>query len=79
MSTVSETGTAVQASAEVQAIHRQMLRRQQRGRLFTYAVGIAIAVWILLPILFIGSMALTTQETVRTFPKGDIALHPLLL
>ena len=76
MSTVSETGTAVQASAEVRTIHRQMLRRQRRGRLFTYAVGIAICLWILLPILFIGSMALTTQETVRAFPKGVLPFIP---
>lgn len=79
MSAVSKTKPAVQASAEVRAIHRQMLRRQQRGRLFTYAVGIAIALWILLPIFFIGSMALTTQETVRAFPKGVLPFIPFSL
>jgi multiple sugar transport system permease protein len=76
MSTVSETSTVVQASAEVRAIHRQMRRRQQRGRNFTYAVGILIALWILLPIFFIASMALTTPATVRAFPKGILPFIP---
>lgn len=77
--TVHETGTAVQASAEVRAIHRQMLRRQRRGRLITYAVGILIALWILLPIFFIGSMAFTTPETVRAYPKGVLPFVPFSL
>jgi multiple sugar transport system permease protein len=76
MSTLSETETAVQASAEVRAIHRQMLRRQRRGRLVTYAVGILISLWILLPIFFIASMAFTTPATVRAFPKGVLPFIP---
>jgi multiple sugar transport system permease protein len=76
MSTLSETETAVQASAEVRAIHRQMLRRQRRGRLATYAVGILISLWILLPIFFIASMAFTTPATVRAFPKGVLPFIP---
>jgi multiple sugar transport system permease protein len=76
---VGKTSTAVQASPEVQAIHRQMLRRQRRGRLFSYAVGILIALWILLPIFFIGSMALTTAENVRAYPKGVLPFIPFSL
>jgi multiple sugar transport system permease protein len=53
-----------------------MLQRQRRSRLFTYAVGILIALWILLPIVFIGSMALTTPETVRAYPKGILPFIP---
>ena len=62
--------TSVQASEEVLAIHRRMLRRQRFNRTLIYVVGILIALWILVPILFIGSMALTTPETVRAYPKG---------
>ncbi len=79
MSTISENTTTAQASAEVQAIHRQMLRRRRRGRLFTYGVAILIALWILLPIFFIASMALTTPETVRAFPKGVLPFIPFSL
>ena len=78
MSTTEATTTA-QASAEVQAIHQQMKRRQQRSRLFTYAVAIAIILWILLPIFFIGSMAFTTPETVRAYPKGVLPFIPFSL
>lgn len=71
MSTITETQTTtVQASEEVQAIHRKMLRRQQRGRAFAYVVAVLIVFWILVPIWFIASMALTTQENVRAYPKG---------
>ena len=61
MTTVADAPKgAVQASPEVKAIHRRMLRRQQLGRALTYAVGILISLWVLIPILFITSMALTT-------------------
>lgn len=68
--------TAVQASPEVRAVHRRMLRRRRRGRIVTYAIGIGISLWILLPIFFIGSMAFTTPETVRAFPKGVLPFIP---
>lgn len=60
----------VEASEDVKAIHRQMLRRQRLGRAFTYLVGILIVLWILVPIWFIGSMAFTTPANVRAYPKG---------
>jgi multiple sugar transport system permease protein len=56
-----------------------MLRRQRRGRMFTYAVAILIALWILLPIFFIGSMALTTPEAVRAYPKSVLPFVPFSL
>jgi multiple sugar transport system permease protein len=62
--------TKVEASEEVKAIHRKMLRRQKISKGFGYLVAIIILLWILVPIWFIGSMALTTQENVRAFPKG---------
>lgn len=79
MSTMSENRTSAQASAEVQAIQRKMLRRRRRGRLFIYAVAIAIVLWIVLPIFFIGSMAFTTPEVVRTYPKSVLPFIPFSL
>ena len=63
-------------SAETKHLHEQMQRRQRRGRLFTYAVAIAIALWILVPIFFIFSMAFTTQEVVRSYPKSFLPFIP---
>ncbi len=79
MSTTTETTTAVQASPEVQAVHRAMLRRQRRGRLVTYSIAILISLWILLPIYFIGSMAFTTPAIVRAYPKGVLPFIPFSL
>jgi multiple sugar transport system permease protein len=44
--------------------------RPTRGRIGTYAAAIGIALWIILPIYFLFSMAFTTQETVRSYPKS---------
>ena len=52
-------------TSETKALHEQMKRVQKRNRAFTYVVAILIALWILIPIFFIFSMAFTTQETVR--------------
>ena len=71
--------TTVQASEEVQEIHRRMLRRQRFNRVMTYIVGILIALWILVPIFFIASMALTTPATVRAYPKGILPFIPFSL
>ena len=46
------------------------------GRLGTYAGAIAIALWIVIPIFFVFSMAFTTQETVRSYPKGFLPFIP---
>ncbi|MDT8306048.1 MAG: carbohydrate ABC transporter permease [Anaerolineae bacterium] len=79
MSTLTERTTPVEAAPEVKALHRQMQRRQRRSRLTTYLVGILIALWILVPIFFIASMALTTQATVRAYPKGVLPFIPFSL
>ena len=63
-------------SAETKHYQEEALRRQRRSRLFTYAVAIAIALWILIPIFFIFSMAFTTQEAVRSYPKGFLPFIP---
>ncbi|MEM7126819.1 MAG: carbohydrate ABC transporter permease [Chloroflexota bacterium] len=70
------TQTSATASPEVQAFHRKMKRRQQRGRLGTYGIAILITLWILVPIYFIFSMAFTTPETVRAYPKNILPFIP---
>jgi multiple sugar transport system permease protein len=77
--TGKSNSTTVQASEEVQEIHRRMLRRQRFNRVMTYIVGILIALWILVPIFFIASMALTTPEAVRAYPKGVLPFTPFSL
>jgi multiple sugar transport system permease protein len=68
--------SAIAASAEMQRVRRQALRRSRASLGFTYAVGIIIAAWILLPLYLITSMALTTPETVRSYPKGVLPFIP---
>lgn len=68
--------TAVQASPEVLVVHRKMQRRQKLNRGLTYLVAILISLWVLVPIYFIASMALTTREAVRVFPKGVLPFIP---
>lgn len=77
MTTMNSTRkTAVEASAEVKAIHRRMLLKQRIRRGLTYLVAIIISLWVLVPIYFLGSMALTTREAVREFPKGVLPFIP---
>jgi multiple sugar transport system permease protein len=78
MTTAVETQkTPVQVSPEVKAIHRRMLRRHRLTRALTYLVGILISLWVLIPIWFIASMALTTPAEVRAYPKGILPFIPL--
>ena len=70
-------GRIIQVSPEVKAIHRRMLRRQRLTRALTYLVAILLALWVLIPILFIASMALTTPAEVRSYPKGILPFIPL--
>ena len=69
----------VEATPEVKAIHRRMLRRQRLSRAMIYLVGILISLWVLIPIWFIASMALTTPAEVRSYPKGILPFIPLSL
>lgn len=62
--------TVVQASEEVQALHRKMLRRQKINKGLVYLVALVIVAWILVPIWFIGSLALTTPQNVIAYPKS---------
>lgn len=80
MSTTVETSQAGQikaiASAEVLAIHRRMLRRQRISRILTYSLAFLLVSWVLVPIWFIASMALTTPAEVRAYPKGVLPFIP---
>jgi multiple sugar transport system permease protein len=80
MSTTVEAGQpVVTASREVQAVHRRMLRRQLLSRALTYFVGLVLVLWIVVPIWFIASMALTTPAEVRAYPKGVLPFMPFSL
>jgi multiple sugar transport system permease protein len=69
----------VEASEEVRAVHRQMLRRQRLNRALTYVVAILISLWILMPIFLLGSMAFTTPAAVRAYPKAVLPFTPFSL
>lgn len=64
---------------EILAIQQQQLRRQKLGRAVNYVIAILICLWILVPIFFIFSMAFTTQEAVRAFPKSVLPFIPFSL
>ena len=77
MSTTDMTNsTTIQASEEARAIHLRMLRRQRLNRALIYLVAFLIVLWILVPIWFIASMALTSPEYVREYPKGVLPFIP---
>ena len=76
MNALENQRAAVQVSPEVKRIHRRMLRRQRFTTLLIYLVGILISLWILIPILFIASMALTTPAVVRSYQKSVLPFVP---
>jgi multiple sugar transport system permease protein len=51
-------------------------RRLLLGRAFVYLAGILLSLWVLVPLWFIASMALTTPEEVRSYPKGVLPFIP---
>ena len=65
-----------QAAPEVRAIHQKMKRRQQLSRALVYGLAILLSLWVLVPILFIASMALTEPSVVRSYPKGVLPFIP---
>jgi multiple sugar transport system permease protein len=68
--------TEVQVSAEMQQARRRAMLRRRINRGFTYLLAIVICLWVLLPIWFIASMALTTPAVVRSYPKGVLPFIP---
>jgi multiple sugar transport system permease protein len=51
------------------AVQRRALRRQRLRRAGTYALAILLALWILLPIWLVATMAFSTQEDLYAYPK----------
>jgi len=58
---------------------RAARRRHQLNRALVYSVGILISLWILIPIFLIASMAFTTPEEVRSYPKNVLPFIPFSL
>jgi len=79
MTTNAPPVSVVQVSEEMARVRARARRRLLLGRAFTYLVGILIALWVLVPIWFIASMALTTPAEVRTYPKGVLPFIPFSL
>lgn len=71
--------TRPQLMAEIPPIHPQGRRRRQYGRLLIYLVAILLALWILIPIYYIASMAFTTPAMVRSYPKNFLPFIPFSL
>jgi multiple sugar transport system permease protein len=63
----------------MQRVRQRALRRQRFNRGLVYALGIVICLWVLVPIWFIASMAFTTPEYVRAYPKGVLPFIPFSL
>jgi multiple sugar transport system permease protein len=79
MTTTAPSPSVVQVSEEMARVRARARRRLVLGRAFTYLVGILIALWVLVPIWFIASMALTTPAEVRAYPKGVLPFIPFSL
>lgn len=67
---------STQVSAEMVRLRARARRRMLLSRAFTYLVGILIALWVLVPLWFIASMALTTPQEVRSYPKSVLPFIP---
>ncbi|MBK7897076.1 MAG: carbohydrate ABC transporter permease [Candidatus Promineifilaceae bacterium] len=76
---MSQSGIETAVSPDVLAIQQKHLRRQKLNRASTYVIAILISLWILIPIFFIFSMAFTTQEAVRAYPKSILPFIPFSL
>jgi len=70
---------STQVSAEMVRLRARARRRMLLSRAFTYLVGILIALWVLVPLWFIASMALTTPQEVRSYPKSVLPFIPFSL
>ncbi len=62
-------GTPERSAQEIRATRRRAKRTHQIRRGALYVLAVALALWILLPIWLIATMAFSTVEGVRAFPK----------
>ncbi len=68
--------TATAKPDQKQTAPSERRQRPTRGRIGTYAVATFLALWILIPIYFVFSMAFTTPATVRSYPKNILPFIP---
>jgi len=66
----------IRVSDEMAKVRARAKRRLAIKRALTYLTAIVLSLWILLPIWLIASMALTTPEAMRNFPKGALPFIP---
>lgn len=67
---------SVRVSDEMTKVRARAKRRLVIKRALTYLTAIVLSLWILLPIWLIASMALSTPEAMRNFPKGVLPFIP---
>lgn len=72
------TNQTVTTTVSSDEYRQKARRRQQINRGLTYALAIVLAIWILLPIFLIFTMAFTTggDDGIRAFPKSVFPLMP---
>lgn len=73
---VRSVGTPSASSASQESFLSRLFTPRRIGRGITYFAAILLSLWILVPILFIASMALTTPAVVRSYPKGVMPFIP---
>ncbi len=59
-----------QTALEMDRAQKRAILKRHINRALTYLLATLIAIWILLPILLIATMAFSTVEAVRAFPKS---------
>lgn len=74
--TTANAPTPPLISAEMARVRARAKRRMLISRGFTYLVSILLCLWVLIPIWLIASMALTTPEVVRSYPKSVLPFIP---
>lgn len=76
MTAADTPSPVVQVVDEMARVRQRARRRMLLGRTFTYFVAIVLVLWILIPIWLIASMAFTTPEVVRSYPKSVLPFIP---
>ncbi|HXK43476.1 MAG TPA: carbohydrate ABC transporter permease, partial [Anaerolineae bacterium] len=76
MTAADTPSPVVQVVDEMARVRQRARRRMLLGRTFTYFVAIVLVLWILIPIWLIASMAFTTPEVVRSYPKSVMPFIP---
>ncbi|HNS01349.1 MAG TPA: carbohydrate ABC transporter permease [Anaerolineae bacterium] len=75
-SSAAPSQSIAQVSPEMARLRARARRRLLLGRAFIYLAAILLSLWVLAPLWFIASMALTTPAEVRSYPKGVLPFIP---